>query len=686
MINQQLINPRSIVVVGGSNNTLKPGGSALWNLIHGSYSGHLYVVNAKEDVVQDRKCYHDVSEIPPADLAIISIPACSCLDVIDVLLTQKGVKAFIVYSAGFGEETPEGAELERQILEKINEAQACLLGPNCSGLINTNHQSLFTQPMPKIDSKGVDMVSSSGGTASFIIESSKNIGLRFNSVWTVGNATQNGVEDVLQYMDESFDSETSSRIKLLYIETIRNPDKLLKHTSSLIQKGCHIAAIKSGTTKSGGRAAASHTGAIASSDLAVEALFRKAGIIRCYSREELATVGAVLSLKPLKGKNLAIISHAGGPAVILTDALSRAGINVPEMPREIAEGLKKQLLSGSSVSNPIDLLGTGTGKHLGLAIDYCIENFKEIDGIAVIYGNPGVTKVMEAYNVLDEKIKTSPIPIYPILPSVVMAAEETSVFVNKGHVNFADEVVLATALSKVVSTAPPLSSQIPIPEIDIPAIQQLIQNQKDGWLPPAQVRKLLEMVGIPCVNQFVSAKKEEILTQAEKIGYPVVLKVVGPLHKSSVGGVRTNINAPEFLAREVDRMMQISEATAVMIQPMLGGKELFIGAKYEPTFGHVLLCGLGGIFVDILKDVASGLAPLNFAEAYSMVRSLKSYKIIRGARGQKGINEDKFVELIVRLSVLLRYATEIKELDINPLLATETEIIAVDSRMLIQGC
>ena len=683
MINQQLINPRSIVVVGGSNNTLKPGGSSLWNLIHGSFSGYLYIVNAKEDIVQGIQCYHDVSEIPNCDLAIISIPASSSLAVIDVLLT-KGVKAFIVYSAGFGEATPEGAELEQLMLKKINDANACLLGPNCSGMFNVYHQSLFTQPIPRIDPKGADMVSSSGGTASFIVESSIHIGLRFNSVWALGNATQIGVEDVMQYMDETFDPQTSSRIKLLYIETIRDPDRLLRHTSSLIEKGCRIAAIKSGTTESGSRAAASHTGAIASSDLAVEALFRKAGIIRCYSREELATVGAVLSLRPLKGKNLAIISQAGGPAVILTDALSRTGINVPVMPPAIAESLRILLLPGSSVNNPIDLLGTGTGEHLGLAIDYCIEQFKDIDGIAVIYGNPGVTKVMEAYDVLDKKIQTSPIPIYPILPSVVMAVEATNNFVNKGHVNFSDEVVLATALSRVVSTTPPLSSQIPIPEIDIPAIRQIIHNNEDGWLPPQEVRKLLEMTGIPTVRQFVSIQKEEILAEVDKIGYPIVLKVVGPLHKSDVGGVSTNINAPEFLAREFDRMMQIPDAKAVMIQPMLKGKELFIGAQHDEVFGHVLLCGLGGIFVDILKDVASGLAPLNYAEAYSMVRSLKSYKIIQGARGQNGINEDKFVDLIVRLSVLLRYASEIKELDINPLLATETDITAVDARMRIR--
>lgn len=684
MINQQLVNPRSIVLVGGSNNTMKPGGSSLWNLRNGSFSGNLYVVNQKEDVVQGIKCYHHVSEIPPADLAILSIPAHSCLEAVDILANQKGVKAFIIYSAGFGEETKEGAILEKKILKIISRVGGSLLGPNCSGMFNIHHQSIFTRPIPLIDPMGVDVVSSSGGTATFIIESSMHIGLRFSSVWSVGNAAQNGVEEIVQYMDESFDPETSSRIKLLYIETIHDPDRFLKHTSSLIGKGCRIVALKSGASESGIRAAASHTGAIASSDLAVDALFRKAGIIRCYSREELANVCAVLSQKPLNGKNLAIISQAGGPAVILTDALSKANLNVPAFPKEITDGLKEKLLAGSSVGNPIDILGTGTGAHLGIAIDYCIEHFKDLNGIAVIYGNPGVTKVVEAYDILDKKIKSSPIPIYPILPSVVMAAEEMTDFVNKGHVNFTDEVILASAISKVVSTNPPIIAKREIPEIDIPAIRQIIHNNQDGWLPPQQVRKLLETAGIPMVRQFVSTSPEEVVREAGVMGYPVVLKVVGPLHKSDVGGVRININSPEYLSREVERMMKIPEATGVLLQPMLTGRELFVGAKYEHNFGHVLLCGLGGIFVDILKDIASGLAPLNYEEAHSMVRSLRAYKIIQGTRGQKGVDEDKFVEIIVRLSILLRYATEIKELDINPLLATEENVTAVDARIYIE--
>jgi len=684
MINRQLINPKSIVLVGGSNDKLKPGGSSLHNLITGTFKGDLYVVNAKEDNVQGIKSYRNVKDIPQTELAIISIPAKSCYEVMEILVKEKGVKAFIMYSAGFSEETPEGAELEKKITKLVNDAGACLIGPNCSGMINVNHQSLFTRPIPEIHQFGVDMISSSGGTATFIIESSMRVGLKFSSVWSVGNAAQIGVEDVLEYLDNDFDSSTSSKIKLLYIETIKNPDRFLKHSSSLIRKGCYIAAIKSGTTDSGSRAASSHTGAIASSDSAVEALFRKAGIIRCYSRDELANVGAVLSLPELKGNKLAIITQAGGPAVILTDALSKGKIDVPAMPKELEAELKDKLLPGSAVSNPIDLLGTGTGEHLGIAIDFCIERFTEIDGIAVIYGDPGVTKVYEAYEVLDKKMKSSPIPIYPTMPSVKMAAKEMDRFVKKGHVNFIDEVSLANALSKVITRTKPSIEEIEKLDVDIEATRRIIDAANDGYLSPDDVRKLLKAAKIPCVEEFVSNDKSKILDFAEKTGYPVVAKCVGPVHKSDVGGVVLNIKTKEHLALEFDRLMQIKDANAVMIQPMLSGTELFIGAKYEPKFGHIVLCGLGGIFVEILKDVSSGLAPLSFEEASSMIKSLRAYPIIKGTRGQRGLNEKLFTEIIVRLSILLRFATEIKEMDINPLLANEKLVVAVDARIRIE--
>ena len=685
MINRELLEPQSIVVIGGSNNVHKPGGAIVRNILQGGYQGTLRIVNPKENEVQGIKVFHDVHELPPTELAVLVVPAKLCPDTVEVLAREKHTKAFIIISAGFGEETKAGAELEQRILDTCKQYDAALIGPNCIGLLNRHHHSVFTQPIPKLNPKGVDFVSGSGATAVFILESAVIKGLQFNSVWSIGNGKQIGIEDVLQYMDEHFNPETDSKVKLLYIENIANPDKLLFHASNLIKKGCRIAAIKAGSSESGSRAASSHTGAIASSDSAVEALFRKAGIVRCHSREELTTVGCIFTLPPLTGKRFAIVTHAGGPGVMLTDALSKGGLEVPKLEGEAAEELKSKLLPGSSVANPIDILATGTGEILVTAIDYCENRFDDIDAIAVIYGTPGLITLYEAYELLDKKIRECRKPIFPILPSLHTAGPEVAEFLAKGHVNFSDEVTLATALSQIMRTPKPAPPEMQLYGIDIPKLNKIILGiEENGYVPPQTVREILSCAGIPLVPELVSTSKEELTAFAEHVGYPVVAKVVGPIHKSDVGGVTLNIRTPEHLTMEFNRMMKIEGATGVLVQKMLRGTELFIGAKYEERFGHVVLCGLGGIFVEVLKDVQSGLAPLSYGEAYSMIHSLRGYKIIKGTRGQAGINEQKYAEIIVRLSTLLRFATEIKEIDINPLLADANDVVAVDARILIE--
>lgn len=655
------------------------------NIINGGYKGVLRIVNPKEDEVQGVKAFHDISELPPTDLAILVIPSHMCPETVDRLAEDKGVKAFIIISAGFGEETEEGAKLEQHILDTCERHGAALIGPNCIGLLNSWHHSVFTKPIPTLHEKGVDFISGSGATAVFILESAVTKGLPFNSVWSIGNGKQIGIEDVLQYMDENFDPEKDSHVKLLYIENVSNPDKLLFHASSLIRKGCRIAAIKAGSSESGSRAASSHTGAIASSDSAVEALFRKAGIVRCFSREELTTVGCIFTLPPLKGRNFAIVTHAGGPGVMLTDALSKGGLNVPKIEGPDADELKSLLFPGASVANPIDILATGTPEHLGIAIDYSENRFKDIDAIFVIFGTPGLVQLYEAYDVLHKKILECKKPIFPILPCLHTAGPEVAEFLKKGHVNFSDEVTLATALTQIMKTPKPASPEIELFGVDIPRIREIIAGIKeDGYIAPELVHQIFECAGIPMVPEMVSDSKGELTAFADKAGYPVVAKVVGPVHKSDVGGVALNVRSAEHLEMEFDRMMKIEGAKAVMVQKMLKGKELFIGAKYEPRFGHIVLCGLGGIFVEVLKDVSSGLAPLSYDEAYSMIRSLRAYKIIKGTRGQKGLNEQKYAEIIVRLSTLLRFTTEIKELDINPLLADEDNVTAVDARIRIE--
>ncbi|HSN49984.1 MAG TPA: CoA-binding protein, partial [Bacteroidales bacterium] len=449
MINDKLINPSSIVVVGGSEDLLKPGGKILKNIIDGGYSGDLFAVNPKQDCIQGVKSYRDVKDIPAVDLAIIAIASKYCFEVVDILVKEKNTKAFIIISAGFSEAGEDGRKLEKEIADLIENAGGCLIGPNCIGVVTRTYHGVFTTPVPKLSLQGCDFVSGSGATALFIIESALPKGLSFSSVFSVGNSAQTGVEEVLEYWDLNYVPEKSSPIKLIYVETIPNPDKLLHHASSLIRKGCRIAAIKAGTTEAGSRAASSHTGAMASSDSAVEALFRKAGIVRCSGREELTTVASVFMHKPLKGRNIAIVTHAGGPAVMLTDALSAGGLNIPKLEPQDQNNILSMMNPGASAVNPIDMIATATLEQLDRVIEYVDKKLEYIDGMSVIFGNNGLTDMSEIYTLLHRKIEWCNKPLYPILPSVSSSSEELEDFMNKGHVNFPDEVVLGRALTRI---------------------------------------------------------------------------------------------------------------------------------------------------------------------------------------------------------------------------------------------
>ncbi len=684
MITEALTNPQSIVVVGGSNDTHKPGGTVLKNLIEGGFKGALYVLNPKEDEVQGVKSYRNLELLPQVDLAIIAIAAKYTPDTVEFLAQNKNTRAFIVLSAGFSEESHEGKLLEDKMVASVNKVNGSLIGPNCVGVLTPRHHSIFTKPIPKLDPQGCDFVSGSGATACFIMEAGISKGLTFANVYSVGNSAQMGVEEIIQHMDENFDPEKDPKVKLLYLEKIDKPDLLLKHASSLIKKGCRIAAVKAGASDAGSRAASSHTGALASSDVAVEALFKKAGIVRCYGREDLISVASVFMYPELKGKNIAVITHAGGPAVMLTDALEQGGLSVPAITGAAADALKEELFPGSSVANPIDFLATGTAEQLGTIIDYVNNKFDHIDAMVVIFGTPGLFEVYDVYNLLDEKMKTSPKPIFPVLPSVFTAKNEVDDFVSKGRVFFPDEVMLGNALCRIYNTPKPASDDFELPDVDKPAIRKIIDESEEGYLSPQKVTALLDASGISRALELVAQTTDEAMAAADEVGFPLVMKVVGPVHKSDVGGVVLNVNSIEQVVAETERMMQIKDAVGVLFQPMLSGTELFAGVKKEASFGHMVLFGLGGIFIEVLKDVRTVLAPTSKEEISRELKQLTSYKIIEGVRGQAGVNEQMFVGIISRLAALVTVAPEISEMDLNPLLGTPTNVVAVDARIRVE--
>lgn len=685
MITKELLHPNSIVVVGGSEDVRKPGGKILKNLVDGGFAGNLYVLNPKADNVQGIVSFRSPEKMPDVDLAIIAIAAKHTPDTIEYLTQKKNTKAFIVLSAGFSEESAEGKALEDRMVAAVNKVGGSLIGPNCVGILTPQHHSVFTRPIPKLNPKGCDFISGSGATACFIMEAGIPKGLQFANVYSVGNSAQLGVEEILKHMDENFNPETDSMVKLLYFEDIDKPRMLLKHASSLIEKGCRIAAVKAGASEAGSRAASSHTGALASSDTAVDALFKKAGIVRCYGREDLISVASVFMYPELTGKNIAVITHAGGPAVMLTDTLSNGGLGVPHIEGEDADKLKEQLFPGSSVANPIDFLATGTAEQLGIIIDYVDKKFNDIDAMVVIFGTPGLFDIYDVYELLSHKISTSGKPIYPVLPSVLTAKDEVAAFVGGGGVYFPDEVTLGNALVKICNTPKPSMESKTEIDVDTVKIKNIIENSNDGYLSPGSVQELLDTAGINRAMELVVNSVDDVGEAVGKVGFPLVMKVVGPVHKSDVGGVSLNIGYMPTVISEMKRMMAIDGATGVLLQPMLSGTELFAGVKKEDKFGHMLLFGLGGIFIEVLKDVRAMLAPVNKTDVLAEIKKLRSYKIIQGVRGMDPVDEERFADIVVRLSALVQAAPEIVEMDLNPLLGNKNEVVAVDARVRVVG-
>lgn len=680
MITKELFDASSIAIVGASNDTGKIGGKVTENLITAGYKKPVYLINPKESEIMGYKSYASVNDMANAELAIIAIPVKYVEETIKVLAEEKNTKAFIILSSGFSETNDEGAQIEQSIVDICNKNGASLIGPNCIGVMTPNYCGIFAGCIPELKEKGCDLVSGSGSIATFIVEQGVPIGLSFASIISVGNSAQIGVEDIVKYWDETFDENKSPKIKIIYIEDIDKPEMLLKHAGSLIKKGCRIAAIKSGFSDAGQRAAESHTGALVSSDTAVEALFKKAGIVRCYGIQDIVLTSAVFTHKELTGKNIAIITNAGGPGVMMADTLSSGGFNVPALEGAYADELLSKLYHGSSVANPIDFLATGTSAQLSDIIDYCENKFDNIDGMIVLFGSPGISDIYSVCKLLSEKIDVCKKPVYPVLPSLNVAKEEIEYFKSLDKAYFWDEVSLCRALANMANTPKANITDASLSDDSVKEVRDILESEKSGFLSPVNVQKILDIAGIDRVKEAVADSEEELSESLKDITFPIAMKVVGPVHKSDAGGVALHVK-DEKSAKEIFSMfISKDDVTAVLIQPMLSGTEVFAGAKYEDNFGHVIMCGFGGIFIEVLKDTSVALGVVSEDEALSMIHSLRGYEIIEA----RGVNEQLFADAIVKLSVLLKDFPEIKEIDLNPLLGSRESVTAVDARIRVE--
>lgn len=677
MLNSYLLKPKNIVVVGASNNLQKPGGKLIENLLSGGYKGDLLPVNPKEKTIQGLQCYQDLKSLPDCDLAILALSAKACVEAAEYLVKEKSVRALVIISAGFSETGKEGTRLEHKLLQLSKAHGVDIIGPNCIGLITEEYQAVFTSPVPKTDPNGCDFVSASGAFAVFVFELSSKLGLKFSSIYSVGNSLQLGVEEILEHWDQAYIDGQSSKVKLFYAEQIKDPQRFLKHALSLRAKGCQLVGLKTGGSEAGARAAISHTGALADNDSAVDALFKKAGIVRCNGRQEFVYVAAVLNQKELKGKRMLVLTHAGGPGVILTDELSRNNFEMPGLHAQDEQYLLEQLNPGSSAANPIDILATGTSEQVKLIIERADQEMEYIDGTVLIYGNTGMEDLNESYKVIANAIKGSAKPVYAVLPSVGTSGGAIQTFVDQGLPAFFDEFSLAQAISKAAC---------PLPSIQ--AIDSYSFPQEDAYNPKVlnleESFDLLRKFQLPVLKSYAlnQLPSDEVIMEYD---FPLVLKGIGPVHKSDSGALALNIASLEAFKEEFKRIMSIQDVEAISVQQMVSGKELFIGVNFEARYGHLIMCGLGGIYIEVFKDFSSTLAPVAKDEAIRMIQTLKSYPIFKGVRGEAEISIDTFASLIVQVSDMVKKNPEILELDLNPIIATGDSFNIVDARIITRG-
>jgi acetyltransferase len=681
---EYLLNPESIAVIGASSDALKPGGRVFKNIKDNGFAGSLWPVNPKSAEVQGVPAFKDVTALPGApDLAIVAIPSKFAIATIQAL-ADKGTGAVIVLTAGFGEKDEAGKQMEQEMLKIGKAAGMDIIGPNCSGFLTNTYKGKFAGIVPQLPGGAVDIISGSGATVDYVMEVADHRGLSFGLVVNLGNSIQYGVEDLLKMYDEQYGPE-NAKVLLIYMESVKKPAMLLKHAKSLISKGCTIVGIKSGTTPAGERAAASHTGAMASSDTAVQALFEKAGIIRVYSKAELIdTACALVACRgTLKGRSVCVVTDAGGPGVMMSDEIFRQGLNMADFKESTLEKLAAFLPAEAALANPIDCLPSRNAEILEKIFEVISEEEEgNVDAIAVLVGNSGMSDNTPIYEAFAKAMKTSKIPVLPMLSSLTTAGEKIDAFRKNGSVYFLDEVSMAQAISNISGLGRTEETTTSLPGYDKEAIAKVLDGKTDV-ISPDDVDAMLAAAGFKLPALETITDKADLPAACEKVGFPMVVKVVGPLHKSDVGGVKVGINNLAEAEEAYDHMMTIKDATGVLFQSMIGGTEMILGVSREEDFGHLIMFGLGGIYTEVLKDVRFALAPLSLTESMDMVQSIRSFPILEGVRGEEGVNIEQVADNLQRLGLLVTDFPQIKEMDINPLKGVREDLYAVDARVIL---
>jgi acetyltransferase len=696
----KVFKPKSIAVVGASNKFGSPGHTIFRNLVGSGYEGVVYPVNPKHESIQGVESYKSIEEIPKvADLAIIATSSKVVNDVVE-RCGKKGIKGILIISAGFKEIGEKGVELEKELMQIKEKYNLRIIGPNCVGFILPflNLNATFARTMPM---KGnIALFSQSGAICGAILDWAAAANVGFSSFISVGSMLDVDFGDLIDY----FGMDVHTRSIVLYIESITDARKFMSAAKSFARNK-PIIVIKSGRFKEGAKAATSHTGAMAGEDSIYDAAFKRAGIVRVKEISDLFNCSAILAKQPRPtGPNIAIVTNAGGPGVLATDAVIEKGGKLADLTEKTMKNLNSFLPVHWSKANPVDIIGDSDEEMYEKSIEACLQD-ENVDGLLTIC----VPQVVADPRLLaDRLISLSKKSVKPLMVSF---PGEQSVYharqiLNKNNVpaypnpeeavesymylyNYARNLELIYETPQELDIKPSPSNQQKLKEIMSNALKQ-----NRNLLDEAESKEFIEMYGIKTSKPEVAKSEDEAVKIAKKIGYPIVIKIYSSeiTHKSDAGGVVLDIQCEEVLRNEYKNMLKTvkekfpdKKIEGITIQKMIKnkGSELIIGSKKDPIFGSVLLFGMGGIYTELFKDKAIGFPPLNQVLARRIMEETKAYKLLKGFRGLPPVNIEKVEETLINFSQMIIDHPEIEEVDINPLIAKGEELIAVDARIVL---
>lgn len=695
----KIMKPKAIAVVGASTKEHTIGSDIMKRLQEYNFNGKIYPVNPKGGIIEGLQAYTSVNEIPgEVDLAIIVVNAKFVLSTIDQC-HEKGIKGLCIITAGFKETGKEGAEVEKQLLAKVREYGMRCVGPNCLGVVNTDPEirmdGCFAESLPERGHIG--FVSQSGALGGGILNILKDLNLGFAQFISIGNQADVNAETALEYWENEKDVEQI----LLYMESIQNPSNFRK-LASRISKRKPVLALKAGRSAAGASAASSHTGSLAGADKAANALLNQSGVIREYSLKNLFATAKVFANCPIpKGDRVAIITNSGGPGIMATDAVCEYGMQMAKITDETKDKLRSFLPSAASVKNPIDMIASAPIEHYKETLKTVIAD-DNVDMIMVIYlPFLGLKDIDVAKAVMEIKAE------YPQKPVIGVFMTKSEFFtalsdmnVNMPFFMYAEEAADGfNRLNQQRKWMERPEGKIPVFDVDHEKAKRIIkQSLTEGreQLTTRESIDVLDAYGIRVCKSGFATSEDQAVTIADSIGYPVVMKMTSKTtsHKTDVGGVRVNIGSAEQLRAEYqDLIAKLTEKglvdglEGVIIQEMVkGNREMVCGIATDPQYGPMMMFGLGGVFIEVMKDVTFRIAPLTDIDAKEMIKSVKAYKLLEGARGTTPAQMDQIEETLLRLSQLVHDFSFIDELDINPLLISEKtgEGIAVDGRIKVR--